>query len=171
MILTTVQMLKTLFRPNSACFSQHSLNGIYKDALNSNGLRIAANSKPAQCGVLKYPKKFPRWLLKKWSSGVSFSFIILGVKVIFDGLKQKMNTKLYNKLQMMNNCVLYKKTVNFKEEQIHIRDKRHQTHWYTAAGTWFYHCFVFRRVSCFWRFISSSSVLLFDAAILAVTAY
>lgn len=51
--------------------------------------------------------KFPRRLLKKCSSGVSFYFILLGVKAIFDRLKQKMNTKLYNKVQMMNNCVLY----------------------------------------------------------------
>lgn len=107
MMHTIVQMLKTLFQPNSSCLSQHSLYGIYTDALNSNGLRIAANSIPAQCGGLKNPKKFPRMLLKKCSSGVSFPFILLGVKVIFNRLKPKMNTKLYNKLQMMNNCVLY----------------------------------------------------------------
>lgn len=116
-------MLKTLFRPDS----EPTFIVIYTDALNSNGLRITANSKSAQ-GGLKYLKKFPRRLLKKCSSGVSFPFILLGVKVIFDGLKQKMNTKLYNKLQMMNKCSLHKKTVNFKDEGIHIKDKRHQSH-------------------------------------------
>lgn len=53
----------------------------------------------------------------KGSSGVPFYFILLGVNVIFDGLKQKMNTKLYIKLikQIMNNCVLYtRKPLNAK---------------------------------------------------------
>lgn len=67
----------------------------------------STGSKPAQRGGLKYLMEFQCRLLKKCSSGVSFSFILLGLNVIFNQLKQKMITKLNSKLQMMNNCVLY----------------------------------------------------------------